>query len=525
MGVAPRDRDLDAQEAILAVRSAGAGLGRVSAIYQGLMKRCDLTPTRTVRGIGLLVCAEAIYLLFEPGHVLDLTVEGLREELREVLDTILRGTPTDAEPEGVGQGEGPTSAEPDGDREADAGSEEALGGPDGADADDEGDMEQGVGAEEGGVAVGDQGVDEGGTGSARAAEGEADGGVDAGGHSGGGGRGEADGDGETEDSDPGGGTGPATEEGCVGPEPTATPATGATSSTKGTEGSGNQAGAQTSLGARLSTAPGNRSDDIDSTASAPEPPGTSGPGTESSEDGGADESIQTGVKPGSPDPLGRFRVRIVVQAAAADAGEEEWLALPEELRLAAVEAHGLGSGGALQALISTHHRSGDWHGVLRHIVPHGLSLEASFTRPPRRTPHLVGVVPARVFRESERRVLAVIDTSGSIDDETLAEIGGEVAALARKVSVVVVECDSEIRRDYIYRGELQSVLGRGGTDLRPPFEQKFLAKWSADALLYFTDGQGPAPTVRPRIRTWWCLTRKGRAPAAWGNVLRRASTG
>ena len=83
----------------------------------------------------------------------------------------------------------------------------------------------------------------------------------------------------------------------------------------------------------------------------------------------------------------------------------------------------------------------------------------------------------------------------------------------------VVECDTSIHAVYRYR-PIKKVYGRGGTDLRPPLDPKFLRKHKADLAVYFTDGYGPAPAVRPRIPVIWCLTEGGEKPSTWGEEIR-----
>ena len=115
--------------------------------------------------------------------------------------------------------------------------------------------------------------------------------------------------------------------------------------------------------------------------------------------------------------------------------------------------------------------------------------------------------------------MAVIDTSASITRPLLNLIAGELDRMARSHEVTVVECDAAVHRIYRYQGELHSVHGRGGTDLRPPFEADVLDTVKPDVVVYFTDGYGPAPTQAPRVSVVWCLTREGNRPAPWGRVV------
>ena len=114
--------------------------------------------------------------------------------------------------------------------------------------------------------------------------------------------------------------------------------------------------------------------------------------------------------------------------------------------------------------------------------------------------------------------MAVIDTSGSITPDLLELIDAELARLAKQYSVTVVEGAVKKHAVHPYR-PLTAVHGRGGTDLRPPFEKDFLRKHRPDIVVYFTDGFGPAPARPPRVPTIWCLVPGGEVPVDWGRKI------
>jgi len=163
-----------------------------------------------------------------------------------------------------------------------------------------------------------------------------------------------------------------------------------------------------------------------------------------------------------------------------------------------------------------------WVRLLRRYVGSCLVVSPDFARPPRRFPKLVGIVPGKRRRGGRPKVMAVIDTSGSITPDLLERIDAEIAYLAQDYRVTVVECDVAIQRVYPYK-RIQEVLGLGGTDLRPPFERQFLGKHKPDLIIYFTDGEGPAPDSPPNKPVVWCLTPGGQAPCDWGRVIKMQS--
>ncbi|MBF0500990.1 MAG: hypothetical protein HQM09_12705 [Candidatus Riflebacteria bacterium] len=163
-----------------------------------------------------------------------------------------------------------------------------------------------------------------------------------------------------------------------------------------------------------------------------------------------------------------------------------------------------------------------WKRVLSGMCGRDLDLIYRTNRPPRRFPHLVGLVPAQTWCGILPHLLAVVDTSGSMTQQWLEIINGELKRMNLDFQITVVECDWEIQRTTAYRKPLTSVLGRGGTSFRPPFEPSFLRRHQVDAVVYFTDGFGEAPDSEPRLPVVWCLTEHGQAPASWGRVLRLA---
>jgi hypothetical protein len=210
-------------------------------------------------------------------------------------------------------------------------------------------------------------------------------------------------------------------------------------------------------------------------------------------------------------------VRDVLQHAAMEVGAAQ---VPAEIR-EACEGQGIGltAGETDRATGGTEQGHLDWRRLLRQHIGLSLEMRPAFDRPPRRFPELIGIVPAHRCRPSRPRIMAIIDTSGSISGGLLEAIDAELARLARTHTVKVVECDCAIRRVYDYR-PVTARRGGGGTDFRPPLEPTFLRRHQPDLITYFTDGYGHAPVTAPRIPVIWCLTPGGERPAPWGRVIR-----
>jgi predicted metal-dependent peptidase len=165
-----------------------------------------------------------------------------------------------------------------------------------------------------------------------------------------------------------------------------------------------------------------------------------------------------------------------------------------------------------------------WDELLRQYVA-ALSARRPTRRwPSRRAPERVGVVPGRRAERERRVVLAAVDTSGSMSDAELNAVAAELAGLtARELRVAYVQCDTEVREQgWLARGAtLQRAVGRGGTDLQPPFHPEVLRRYDPSVIVYFTDGYGPAPEAPPPgVDVLWVLTGASpQVPARWGRSV------
>jgi len=194
--------------------------------------------------------------------------------------------------------------------------------------------------------------------------------------------------------------------------------------------------------------------------------------------------------------------------------------IDEQLQLS-LEQHGIDPKNLSIRVNSNRAAAIDWRRLLRRYVGTALEPKPTFTRPNRRFPDLVGVIPGSSLRSSKPKILAAIDTSWSItaSRELVSAIDGELRCFAKKYEVTVAECDARIQRVYKYR-PLDVIKGGGGTNLKPIFERQFLRTQSPDVIIYFTDGEGPAPARKPNCAVIWCIVPFGVRPVAWGREVR-----
>ncbi len=169
----------------------------------------------------------------------------------------------------------------------------------------------------------------------------------------------------------------------------------------------------------------------------------------------------------------------------------------------------------------------DWKAALQIFVSQLRKPIHRYDTPNRRFPQHVGLIPGRrrmISQGEKPRLLVVIDTSGSITTQELLAISAQLQSMVSLATILLVECDATIHRVTHYKGgPLRSVMGRGGTDLRPPFASEFLQRHRPEGIVYFTDGYGPFPDLRPALPVLWVLTCVGDFACPWGErvFLRR----
>jgi len=122
-------------------------------------------------------------------------------------------------------------------------------------------------------------------------------------------------------------------------------------------------------------------------------------------------------------------------------------------------------------------------------------------------------------------LLVAIDTSESTDERPLRErFARELLQVARgrDSRITVLYAHSRIRHIEQFNSSqavAEVVSGGGFTDLRPVFEYAKGMHPLPAAVIYLTDGYGPAPEEM-EFPTLWVLTEDGQKPTDWGVELR-----
>jgi predicted metal-dependent peptidase len=160
-----------------------------------------------------------------------------------------------------------------------------------------------------------------------------------------------------------------------------------------------------------------------------------------------------------------------------------------------------------------------WRMLLARYLTSAARTDYSFSRPNRREG--AAILPG--LRAAHIDVVAVIDTSGSIDAAEMQEFLSEVSAIKGSLNarVTLHACDARLADGgpWIYEPweELRlptKLMGGGGTRFTPAFEWAENLNHPPDLFLYFTDAEGEFPPHEPPFPVLWLV--KGRASVPWG---------
>lgn len=164
-----------------------------------------------------------------------------------------------------------------------------------------------------------------------------------------------------------------------------------------------------------------------------------------------------------------------------------------------------------------------WTQVLRQFVATAgrIGQKSTWKREHRRFGH---DTPGRRKRQ-RLNLLVGIDVSDSTNQGPLRDaFARELLQIARgrDSQITVIYAGSRIQRIDSLRGApgvVEAYHGGGFTDLRPVFDYARTLHPRPAAVIYLTDGYGPAPENMD-FPTLWVLTKEGQKPVEWGLELR-----
>lgn len=118
---------------------------------------------------------------------------------------------------------------------------------------------------------------------------------------------------------------------------------------------------------------------------------------------------------------------------------------------------------------------------------------------------------------TKNKILAIVDTSGSMSEGFLSHIGGQLNLMTRIMQIDVVFCDAEVHGGIKkYKPTLQLKFpGRGGTDMQPGFD--FAEEEGYRGIVCFTDGY-LFREPQSKITTLWVVANNTGFKPPFGQV-------
>lgn len=181
--------------------------------------------------------------------------------------------------------------------------------------------------------------------------------------------------------------------------------------------------------------------------------------------------------------------------------------------------------GELETLVNSYLQppSIPWQQILRQFV--GTAGRVGRTSTWKRSHRRFGHDTPGLRKQQLLNLVVGIDVSDSTDTQPLREIfARELLQIAhgRQSRITVLYAGSRIQKIENLTGNphvAEVYRGGGFTDLRPVFDYACKMQPRPAAIIYLTDGYGPAPE-QSDIPTLWVLSPDGRKPADWGLELR-----
>ena len=184
------------------------------------------------------------------------------------------------------------------------------------------------------------------------------------------------------------------------------------------------------------------------------------------------------------------------------------------------KAEGRMPGAVEETVRGAHASTVDWRSLLRRFMTDAAKHDYSWSVPNRRFIDSGLYLPS-IRSEGIDTIAVMIDTSGSLDPDTLAAFWSEVREVAAEIEperVVLLQVDTAVRDAAEYAaGDLPDeivVRGRGGTDFRPGFAWLEEHDVRPGVCLYLTDMEcSRYPETEPLFPVLW--VNHGEPPGDW----------
>jgi predicted metal-dependent peptidase len=163
-----------------------------------------------------------------------------------------------------------------------------------------------------------------------------------------------------------------------------------------------------------------------------------------------------------------------------------------------------------------------WRSLLAHYLTTAARDDYDFAHPSRREG--AAILPG--LRSDEIDLVVALDTSGSIDDQEIAEFVSEINAIKGQVCARIrtLACDERVNNESPWIAETWEPLtlperidGGGSTRFTPVFDWIAQQERTPDVVIYLTDAEGEFPTQEPSYPVLWLVKGKARVP--WGTRI------
>jgi predicted metal-dependent peptidase len=151
----------------------------------------------------------------------------------------------------------------------------------------------------------------------------------------------------------------------------------------------------------------------------------------------------------------------------------------------------------------------DWRRVLK--IFSGQSSKTKIQHTSKRISKRFGTRPGIKIKQFNK-IAVIVDTSGSIDNQTLLQFFFEIEQISRMgTDILVIECDNIVGKVYAYSRKITiEISGRGGTNYDPAFEYiNQNKKLKINSCIYLTDGLVQPPKIKPRCNLLYVITPDG----------------
>ena len=180
--------------------------------------------------------------------------------------------------------------------------------------------------------------------------------------------------------------------------------------------------------------------------------------------------------------------------------------------------------GAAELLLADVRARVPWQRVLRQYANQYLARDEYDPRRPNRRWASEGFLVPGIGGERPGHIVVAIDSSGSMSKEMIAEALAEIRAIAELSNeLTVIVADAEVQ-EVVGIGEMdrwlrqRRVVGGGGTDHRPVFDEIAKSKLAPDLFIGLTDLESAFPERAPPYPVLW-VAPAGHGAAPWGRVV------